>query len=190
MQPVIDGLAADPDNADLLADIQAIAAEYPDTETPDVAPECQQLGNEPIDVSAPSTSTEGGGSPAVDDGTFPEGVYITQSPTGEVVTQTYGDGVWRRIHEDGTVDCVSTYTVDAGRIFLTTSSDVSLACGHTAEFAFLDAAWTVDGDQLRLTDINSDPNAVAEFGLPWTGLRSTATSRTRRASSRKASTAW
>ena len=38
--PVIDGLAADPDNADLLADIQAIAAEYPDTDVPDVPDSC------------------------------------------------------------------------------------------------------------------------------------------------------
>ena len=40
---------------------------------------------------------------------FPEGVYLAESPSGEVVTMTYGDGVWRRILEDGTVDCVSTY---------------------------------------------------------------------------------
>ena len=40
--PVIDGLAADPNNADLLADIQALAAEYPDTEVPDVPADCQQ----------------------------------------------------------------------------------------------------------------------------------------------------
>ena len=47
VQPVIDGLAADPDNADLLADIQAIAAEYPDTEVPDVDPECQDADPHP-----------------------------------------------------------------------------------------------------------------------------------------------
>ena len=44
--------------------------------------------------------------------TFPEGVYLAESPSGEVVTMTYGDGIWRRILEDGRVDCVSTYTVE------------------------------------------------------------------------------
>ena len=88
----------------------------------------------------------------------PQGVYLTESATGEVVTHTYGDGVWRRIHEDGTVDCVSTYTVEDGRIWSTTSTDVTLACGWPPETPFFDASWTLEGDQLRMTDINSDPS--------------------------------
>ena len=56
--PVIDGLAADPNNADLLADIQAIAAEYPDTEVPDVPTECQQPGSaESSDSTIPAETS-------------------------------------------------------------------------------------------------------------------------------------
>ena len=63
---------------------------------------------------------------------------------------------------------ISTYTVEDGRIWLTTSTDVTLACGWPPETPFFDASWTLEGDQLRMTDINSDPPAVREFSLPWT----------------------
>ena len=35
---------------------------------------------------------------------------------------------------------------------------------------FLDATWTFDGDQLQFTDIDSDPNAVRDFGIPKTRI--------------------
>jgi TRAP-type C4-dicarboxylate transport system substrate-binding protein len=41
VQPVIDGLAADPVNGPLLADVQAIAAAHPGVEAPDVPSECR-----------------------------------------------------------------------------------------------------------------------------------------------------
>jgi TRAP-type C4-dicarboxylate transport system substrate-binding protein len=134
------------------------------------------MSTEVTDTALPATteSEPVGETAPVDSGaatdTFPEGVYLAESPSGEVVTMTYGDGVWRRILEDGTVDCISAYTVEDGRIWLTSSSDVRWACGNPANLQFLDATWTFDGDQLRLTDINSDPNAVREFSLPWTRI--------------------
>ena len=53
---------------------------------------------------------------------------------------------------------------------MTSSSNPALACGNPANTKFLDATWTLDGDQLRFTDIHSDPGAVAEFSLPWTKI--------------------
>ena len=106
----------------------------------------------------------------MDVASFPEGVYRTDSPLDGVVTMSYIDGVWKRIKENGDVDCEATYVVQSGRIWLSSSTDPTLDCGNVPGAVFLDAAWTLDGDQLRLTDINSDPGAVAEFGLPWTKI--------------------
>ena len=101
---------------------------------------------------------------------FPEGVYRNPSTIDGVVTMEYRDGVWRRYHESGELGCEATYVVEDGRIWLTFSTDPALACGGVPGRLFLDAAWTLDGDQLRFVDINSDPNAVAEFSLPWTRI--------------------
>jgi TRAP-type C4-dicarboxylate transport system substrate-binding protein len=167
--PVIDGLAADPNNVDLLAGIQALAADYPDPDIPDVPDDCQQPATAATPASTPVETAAGTADSAAGDATtFPEGVYLAESPNGDILTMTYGDGVWRGFLEDGTMDCVSTYTVENGRIWLTSSSDVRWACGNPPGLLFLDAAWTFEGDQLRLTDINSDPGAVRAFGLPWT----------------------
>jgi TRAP-type C4-dicarboxylate transport system substrate-binding protein len=166
--PVIDGLAADPDNGPLLADIQALVAEYPDTDIPDVPEDCQQPAtvNEPVSSSAPAETATVDSGAATD--SFPEGVYLSEPSPGDVWTMTLADGIWRGFSPDGTNDCVATYTVEDDRIRWTTSSDVSLACGNTPGELWLDAMWTFEGDQLHLTDIHSDPNAVRDFGIPWT----------------------
>jgi TRAP-type C4-dicarboxylate transport system substrate-binding protein len=100
---------------------------------------------------------------------FPEGVYRAESDLG-VVTMEYRDGIWKRFLPNGELDCESTYVIESGRIWLTSSTDVALACGNPPGLDFLDAAWTVEGDQLRFVDINSDPAAVREFSLPWTKI--------------------
>ena len=105
--PVIDRLAADPNTADLLADIQALAAEHPDTDVPDVPDSCQQTMT--ADTTASTAGAEGSTNTAatvsepeasvvsdasVPSDTFPEGVYHVQYPEGDV-TETYIDSVSR-----------------------------------------------------------------------------------------------
>jgi TRAP-type C4-dicarboxylate transport system substrate-binding protein len=100
---------------------------------------------------------------------FPDGVYRTESEFG-VVTVEYREGVWKRFLPNGELDCESTYVVESGRIWLTSSTDLALACGNPPGHEFLNAAWTFEGDQLRFVDIDSDPAAVREFSLPWTKI--------------------
>lgn len=107
---------------------------------------------------------------AVAAASFPEGIYRTEAPGGEVVTMSYTGGTWKRFFEDGRLDCQATYVVHDGRIWMSMSTDRALACGNVPGAPFLDAAWTLDGDQLRLSDIISDPGAVREFSLPWTKI--------------------
>lgn len=101
---------------------------------------------------------------------FPEGVYRTNSPLDGVVTMSYIDGVWKRIKENGDLDCEATYVVHSSRIWMSMSTNSALSCGAVPGVQFLDAAWTLEGDQLRFVDINSDPAAVWEFSLPWTRI--------------------
>jgi TRAP-type C4-dicarboxylate transport system substrate-binding protein len=171
VQPVIDGLAADSENADLLAAVQAIAAEYPDAEVPEVREECQRaMVPAPPGTDAPPPGTEGAGNSSTVSDAFPEGVYLAELPSGEPAIITVGDGVFRSFSKEGTVDCLSTYTAQDGRIWLTSSSDVAFTCGWPANYPWFDASWTFEGDQLRLTDIHSDVGAVGAFGLDWTQI--------------------
>ena len=166
--PVIDGLAADPNNADLLADIQAIAAEHPDTEVPDVPADCQQPAtvNEPASTSAP---------------TEPAtvrlrccGRHVPRRRLPRRIADRRGrDDDLRRwhlaAHPRGRHGRLRRYVHGRGRSDLVDDFDrPDFTCGWPPETPFFDAAWTFEGDQLRLTDINSDPNAVRDFGLPWT----------------------
>ena len=78
-QPVIDGLAADPNNADLLADIQALAADYPDTDMPDVPESCQQRDSADTSASTIPAPSDSSAAPTGNDSTeFPDGVYQTE----------------------------------------------------------------------------------------------------------------
>jgi len=102
--------------------------------------------------------------------TFPDGVYRTDSPVDGIVTFSMHGGTWQRITADGRLDCEATYVVTDDRIVLTFTSDASLSCGDPAGSKLLDATWTLVGDQLRFTDIHSDPGATQEFSLPWTKI--------------------
>lgn len=149
IEPVVAELVADPATAEVVAGISALKSEL-----------------DPPTAIEPCRSSSG--DEAAADAEFPEGLYRTDSPSDGVVMMGYVAGEWTRYFEDGSVDCVSTYEVRDGRIYLTTSSDPQLACGNPPNHPFLDAAFSFDDGQLRLTDINSDPGAAAEFGLPWT----------------------
>jgi hypothetical protein len=104
---------------------------------------------------------------------FPEGVYRADSPIDGVITMSYLDGVWSLILEpNGPVVCTAAYRVEAGRIYLTTPDDDATDCDEPHGKDFLDATWSLEGDQLRFADINSNPNAIRDFGLQWTRIES------------------
>ena len=74
------------------------------------------------------------------------------------------------------IDCSFTYEVESGRIMLTSSS----CPGLPPNFMFLDATWTVDGDQLQFSDIHSNPNGSATSGSHGRGSPSERTRRQKR----------
>ena len=157
-QPVVAELEHDAFTKRLISEIRTMKA---NTANPDPLPAaCTRPTH-----TAPVTTDTGGATVS-----FPEGVYRTNSPVDGVVTMSYIDGVWKRFREDGGLDCEATYVVHSGRIWLSMSTDSALACGDVPGQKFLDAAWTLEGDQLRFVDINSDPGAVREFSLPWTRI--------------------
>jgi TRAP-type C4-dicarboxylate transport system substrate-binding protein len=153
-EPISTKLEQDAQNKKVIDAIKTMKADL-DVDS-DAAVACQPINH------SPAVTTPGGG--------FPEGTYRTNSPLDGIVTMTYLKGVWQRIKADGTLDCAATFEVTDGRIYLTMSTDPTLDCGDPPGKLFLDSAWTLNGDQLRFVDINSDPGAVTEFGLPWTKI--------------------
>jgi hypothetical protein len=96
--PVIDGLAADPANGDLLASIQEIAAEIPGIDAPDVPVECSQAQPVPAVEAAPVPDGVAG---------IPDGVYRAEISEDDV--ESYGainsngwSGIWTLTIDDGT----------------------------------------------------------------------------------------
>ncbi|HEU0169987.1 MAG TPA: TRAP transporter substrate-binding protein DctP [Acidimicrobiales bacterium] len=156
--PVLAELEADAGTGRFVDEIRTMKADTP--ADPGGSPEACEPA---VDDGPGPTGAE------TDTGAFPEGVYRTGSDLG-VVTMEYRDGTWRSFLPNGQLDCESTYVVESGRIWLTASTDVTLACGNPPGHDFLDAAWTLEGDQLRFVDINSDPAAVREFSRPWTKI--------------------
>ena len=105
---------------------------------------------------------------------FPEGVYRAEFDIGGgdtiVSTMSLIDGVWES-YLGNEPDCAGTFVIESGRIWMSSSTDPALACGSPPGLQFLDAAWTFENDELRFTDINSNPNAVRDFGSqPWTKI--------------------
>ena len=157
-QPLVTELEQHADTKRLISEIRTMKAH---TTSPDAPPVACALKTHEVPVT---TDT------GVATASFPEGVYRTNSPADGVVTMSYIDGDWKRFREDGGLDCEATYVVHSGRIWMTMSTDAALSCGAVPGVAFLDATWTLEGDQLRITDINSDPGAVRDFSQPWTRI--------------------
>jgi TRAP-type C4-dicarboxylate transport system substrate-binding protein len=155
---VLAELEADADTGRFIDEIRAMKADAPTD--PGGSPEACEPA---VDNGPGPTGDE------ADAAAFPEGVYRAESDSG-VVTMEYRDGIWKRFLPNGELDCESTYVVESGRIWLTSSTDVTLACGNPPSHEFLDATWTLEGDQLRFVDINSDPAAVEDFDRPWTNI--------------------
>jgi hypothetical protein len=156
VEPVQAELAQDADTAGYLAEIRALKTAQASDANASVA--CQEIDDEEDlgDTAAKAA--------------FPEGVYRTESELEGVVTFEFRNGVWKRYIANGQLDCMATYVVTSGRIHLTTSTDSQFACGDVPGREFLDATWTLEGDQLRILDIDSNPGAIAEFSLPWTKI--------------------
>jgi hypothetical protein len=96
--PVIDGLAADSANAELLSGIQAIAAEYPAAEVPDLPAECSQVEPAPPVEAAPVPDETAG---------IPDGVYRAEISEDDVESFGAGNslgwsGIWTLTIDDGT----------------------------------------------------------------------------------------
>ena len=193
LAPVVAGLAADPISGPLLADIQAIAAKYPEPDVPDVPASCQQaasadtggLGAIPEEVSA------------IPDGTYRQEVTLADVeaaglPTGPGFTGTWSlrveDGTYQltcRVLDDPVHDCGNSNgeegPLEAGHLRGTGNTvhfvfDVALmsdltGChlpaanqpGDCYEVGPYRMTWALDGDKLALTG-----DGAAGFAIePW-----------------------
>jgi hypothetical protein len=121
----------------------------------------------PIATATPAAATASRASEPV---AFPQGVFRAKNTVDGVMTTEIRDGVWKGFKENGSLDCAGTYVVKAGRVWYSASTEPALDCGNAPGFQFLDAEWTMVGDQLRFIDINSDPAAVRAFGSAWTKI--------------------
>jgi len=118
----------------------------------------------PIPTAAAATATSAVASEPV---AFPQGVFRAKNAVDGVMTTEIRDGVWKGFKENGSLDCAGTYVVKAGRVWYSASTEPALDCGNPPGFQFLDAEWTMVGDQLRFLDIKSDPAATRAFGSAW-----------------------
>ena len=80
-QPVIDGLATDPDDAALLESIQGIAAEHPDTEQPDACAQGSPTETEGAVAGAPTGTSD-----------IPEGTYRVEITEADVANAGVDNG--------------------------------------------------------------------------------------------------
>jgi hypothetical protein len=124
----------------------------------------------------PWTRIEGADQPDTEAASFPEGVYRAEllipeifGPDPVLDQLTFENGTFedRAVNEPGA--CAGTYETDAGRVRVILDAG---SCGGDGESILFDALWTLDGDQLRFTDIENeaaDNNAQLIFGsTPWT----------------------
>jgi hypothetical protein len=198
LQPVIEGLATDPDDAALLEEIRAIAFEHPGVDQPDVPAECTK-----------GTATEGAAGAAPQEGSaIPEGIYRVEITAADVEgaglsnsdgwsgtwTLTIEDAMWqlacRPLDQPG-LDCGGTTfegPLEAGElrgaddtVHFTGSDELmsSLtgcelpatgAAGHCAPVFSYVLTWAADGDALTLTDAGSIDSPYTFVIEPWTRI--------------------
>jgi TRAP-type C4-dicarboxylate transport system substrate-binding protein len=152
-EPVFAWLEADDATRRIIGEIRELKSTVT-VDSANAAAACEP----PVDTT-PSAGTDAAGVPSE----LPEGVYRPPANDGGIVTIEIRDGVWTGYFADGTPDCAFTYEVSNGRMNLAFSTDPALACGGVPGDQFLDAAFSFEGDQLCVTDVNSDPGAVAAF---------------------------
>jgi TRAP-type C4-dicarboxylate transport system substrate-binding protein len=151
-EPVYEELARDDGTKALIDRIRLLKEGVPPD--PPIAPCGAPAGDE-----AASATTE----PATQAAEFPEGVYRMEI-TAEFLTDAGVDrstafnhaGTWTLTFKDGKFvgDCPgSTYSVEDGRVTIQLGSEGD--CGTATGQVLFSAGWTLDGDQLRFTDVRS-----------------------------------
>ena len=103
LQPVLDGLAADPANGTLLAEIQAIAADRPEPEVPTVPEDCRQGTAADQSPASPAAGAPG----QVSD--LPDGEYRVEITTDDLAAAGLDNhdgtsGTWTFTVRDGTYE--------------------------------------------------------------------------------------
>lgn len=97
-------------------------------------------------------------------GDFPDGVYRMEM-TAEFLEEAGVDrptavnhaGIWTLFFEDGRFregDCPGTYSVEGDRVTITLGSSGD-SCGSAAGQVLFSAGWTLTGDQLQFTEVES-----------------------------------
>src|SRR5215217_1413246 len=109
LQPVLDGLAADPANGALLTEIQAIAAGHPEPDVPTVPEACQQ-------GTADDRPTGRDPGPVSD---LPDGIYRTEVTVADLAVAGYtnangNSGTWTLIVKGGTYEIACRPIDDQG----------------------------------------------------------------------------
>jgi hypothetical protein len=127
LQPVLDGLAADPANGALLTEIQAIAANHPEPDVPIVPEACQQGTEDDQSPASPAAGAPG----QVSD--LSDGEYRVEITTGDLAAAGLdnGDGssgTWTFTVRDGTYEMRCRPLDDPG-----------IDCGHSVEDGPLEA---------------------------------------------------
>ncbi|CAN5590662.1 hypothetical protein BH23CHL7_BH23CHL7_24030 [soil metagenome] len=167
-------LAADAQTQDFIDRIRRVAGRI------GAAPAIVEPCGPPVSAGEPVRAT----------GDFPEGVYRKEITVEQLVaagidrptaqnhmgTWTIGfrDGVFSDLGS-GTDGCPgSTYTITEGRISVRLGP-VGPACGGAAGQVLFEAAWSVEGDQLRFVDVRSGHGfdlLIANLfgGAPWTKI--------------------
>ena len=125
LQPVLDGLAADPANGALLTEIQAIAADHPEPDVPTVPEDCRR-GT----VDAPST-----GGVSAETADLPDGEYRVEITTDDVAAAGLDNrdgksGTWTLTVRDGTYEMRCRPLDDPG-----------IDCGQSVEDGPLDVGY-------------------------------------------------
>jgi len=145
LQPVIDGIAADPANGALLMEIQAIAANHPEPEVPTVPEDCQQ---------GISDGQRAGGAPD-QPSDLPDGEYRVEITTDDVTAAGWTNGpghsgTWTLTTHEGTYE-VRCRPLD----------DPGIDCGHSVEDDPLDAGY-LRGTGNTVTFVH-DPELVSKL---------------------------
>jgi len=152
LQPVLDGLAADPASGTLLAEIQAIAAEHPEPDVPTVPEACQQGTADDQPAASPASPAAGAPGQVSD---LPDGEYRVEITTDDLAAAGLDNhdgksGTWTLTVRDGTYEMRCRPLDDPG-----------IDCGHSVEDGPLDAGYLRGTDQT--VTLVHDPELISKL---------------------------